>query len=189
MSECCPTCGRPFRDPKSDFTERNDSIVSRVEAGEMLQAIGDDLGITSERVRQIYTRATGQAVAPIRMAWRADAVRLFREGMTIPEIVGACRKGRDAISKALRQAGISETALDERSKKARRRPRPSMRRPDHDFLVRAARRLREQRLSYKKIGDRLGLYPSAARFYVLASGPDPLGLTQGQRPPRAEAAA
>lgn|SRR3990167_4617426 len=42
--------------------ERDARIVERIEAGETLRAVGRSLGITSERVRQIFVKETGHGI-------------------------------------------------------------------------------------------------------------------------------
>lgn len=78
----CALCPRPSKKAVREARDRNDprgpDMVQRILAGEGLKAVGNDYGITVERVRQIVTAIDPQAVK-LGVAIRREQLLVRRE--------------------------------------------------------------------------------------------------------------
>lgn len=100
--------------PPRPVSDRHAVILARFEGGETLQQIGDDFGITRERVRQIVKKEGGKArgkgnrrrTVPV---WsKLDTVRrLAADGLSIPEIAAAIGDSGQNIRNACLKSGIT----------------------------------------------------------------------------------
>lgn len=90
------------------IAERNAEIVNRYATGETLEQIGQDYGITRERVRQIIAKATGnRAVVSQRWACINDAIRTLSERKMSPaEIAESLGFSQQAVVRRLKQLNL-----------------------------------------------------------------------------------
>ena len=89
-------------------TSRNDEIVRRYKRGDTLRSIGDDFGLTGERVRMIAIARVGHRGTMVRKdVWTADetafVVANYNRGMTAGQIAKTLKRTKnEVIGKAYR---------------------------------------------------------------------------------------
>jgi hypothetical protein len=101
------------RGAKPYFTpEQDDEIVRRYLAGETLRAIAASYGVTYQPVTSALCRRGVDRRSKSDYAWqatpdnRAELVRLWRDGLSIPRIARQVGTGNDTVSRVLREEGV-----------------------------------------------------------------------------------
>lgn len=101
------------RGAKPHFTpEQDDQIVRRYAAGETLRAIAATYGVSYQPVAAALRRRGVERRSKSDYAWqatpenRAELVRLFGEGLSVPRIARQVGTGNDTVSRVLREEGI-----------------------------------------------------------------------------------
>jgi len=92
------------------MSERNREIIARFDAGQTLQQIGDDYGITRERVRQIVVKS-GHVPRRITVGEKRDAIaeqcrKLADAGCTYEQIVAETGKNYRYVTQLCRERSI-----------------------------------------------------------------------------------
>jgi hypothetical protein len=101
------------RGAKPHFTpEQDDQIARRYAAGETLRAIAATYGVSYQPVAAALRRCGLDRRSKSDYAWqatpenRAELVRLFNEGLSVPRIARQAGTGNDTVSRVLREEGI-----------------------------------------------------------------------------------
>jgi DNA invertase Pin-like site-specific DNA recombinase len=101
------------RGAKPHFTpEQDEEIVRRYASGETLRAIATTYGVSYQPIAAALERRGVERRSKSDYAWkatpenRAELVRLFNEGLSVPRIARRVGTGNDTVSCILREEGI-----------------------------------------------------------------------------------
>src|SRR5574343_1056539 len=84
---------------------REAEVVRRYRANDTLQAIGDDFGISRERVRQIVIQAGETPRRHLRDL--SAGIAMYAEGKSMADIADALNCGQQSVAGFLRRNGVA----------------------------------------------------------------------------------